>query len=380
MKRLLILIFCLTTIPILSFSQKTAEMTRMSAIHDFTTKTREGKASNRLPYTPFHIEDNLNALACDDQNFPFHIASAEGLFPGKPGIYTVCLNTITERDGECIYNVYVNDKRIGQFTKNPPTNEFTAPATLKWYGVEIPANAKIRVESNSYSNLKRHEDNFFEWARGRWTGIDFKLEQNPGTTAKPDPQGLFEQAVNIGSADIQPKMNYHESEQAFYLIAGGAGIVEHQDCFGFIYRSVSGNFTLEAGVKIIGLTDKNISAAGLMIRKSSAADAAFIACLVHKDGFVSMIYRAVAGDATKEINFKAAEAEMIQLEKKGDSFTISAAKFGENYEKQTVKLPGFSGSLMTGFCLYSGSKTEKEVANFSKVRFFEDLSLTASQK
>jgi hypothetical protein len=164
--------------PIVTFSQKVGNVISMSAVNDFSLVQREGKGPNRLPYTPFHIEKEWNALAGDDLNFPFHMASAEGVFKGEAGKYTLCLNTLTERDGECAYNVYVNDKAVGLCQKNPPTNEFCTPAVLEWKGVEIPANAKIRVESNSYSNLKRPEANFFEYARGRWTGILLKPEND----------------------------------------------------------------------------------------------------------------------------------------------------------------------------------------------------------
>jgi hypothetical protein len=370
MKKILNLIFILILLPVASFSQKDG-IINMSAVTDFSLAPREGKAPNRLPYTPYHIEKEWNALAGDDLNFPFHMASAEGVFQGKPGIYTVCLNTLTERDGECAYNVFVNDIPIGLCQKNPPTNEFCAPAVLQWTGVEIPANAKIRVESNSYSNLKRPEAGFFEYARGRWTGISFKSEPNVKiSTVKSAELGIFEHCINVGVSEIQAKTNYHRSDLAYFLVAGGTGLQEKKDNLGYLYKSVSGDFLLEACVKVIGLTDNRTSSAGLMIRRSTDPDAAFIACLVQKDGIVTLKYRQVAGEATKDIIFKVTEAEMIEIEKKGNTYTVSAAKFGETYERNSVEITGSEEPTMIGFCVYSNSKTEKEVACFSNVRTF----------
>lgn len=371
MKRLETLIFILMTFMGNSFSQQADEITTMSAINDFSLTIREGKAPNRLPYTPFHIEKEWNALAGDDLNFPFHMASAEGVFRGKAGIYTVSLHTLTERDGECVYNVYVNEKPVGSAKKNPPTNEFCAPALLKWTRVEIPANAKIRVESNSYSNLKRHESGFFEYARGRWTGIDFKSDLSAKSlSSETNDMGIFEKCVTLGPVKIPARMNYQESQQTYYLVGAGSGLKDKQDSFSYLYKSVKGDFIMEAGVKIIGLSDNKISAAGLMMRQSSAADAAFIACLVRKDGAVTLQNRPAAGKVVNEIILKVADAEMIQIEKKGDYYTISAAKFGEIYERISVEISGFTGPLMIGYCVYSNSDNEKEAASFSNVRFY----------
>jgi len=371
MKRLETLIFILMTFMVNSLSQKTEEITTMSAINDFSLTIREGKAPNRLPYTPYHIEKEWNALAGNDLNSPFHMASAEGVFPGKTGIYTVSLHTLTERDGECVYNVYVNDIPIGPAKKNPPTNEFCAPALLQWTVVEIPANSKIRVESNSYSNLKRHEAGFFEYARGRWTGIDFRSDRDAKSQSYDrEDMGIFEKCITLGSVEIPAKMNYQKSQQTYYLIGGGSGSKGNQDSFGYLYKSITGDFILEAGVKIIGLSDNRISAAGLMMRQSSATNAAFIACIVQKDGLATLQYRPIAGKATKEIVFKVAGAEMIEIEKKGDSYIVSAAKSEESYERNSIEISGFTGSLMIGFCVYSNSDKEKEAVSFSNVRFY----------
>lgn len=372
MKKTAILICVMIISGFTTFSQKTDIFT-MDAVTDFSLTLREGKAPNRLPYNPFHIEKEWKALAGDDLNFAFHMASAEGLFKGKPGIYTITLNTLTERDGECAYNVYVNDKAVGFCQKNPPTNEFCAPAMLQWTGVEIPANARIRVESNSYSNLRRPEMNFFEYARGRWTGVVFKAE-NPGITNVPNTQNpqYFSKCINVGNSPIKPEMKYHEPAQVYFLVAGGSGLKARQDGFGILYKPISVDFTLETSVKVIGLSDAGSGCAGIMLRQSSSPGSAFIACMVQNDGVVKLQYRPSEGELTKEIPFKIDGADMIQIERKQGSCIVSVAKFGETYERNTVEIPVLKGASMIGFFVFSGSEKEKEAAAFSNLRFFEN--------
>ncbi|MFC2126095.1 hypothetical protein ACFLU5_14930 [Bacteroidota bacterium] len=374
MKRIETLLLIIFTVSINSFSQSNDKITRMEAIHDFPILKREGQASNRKSYGPFNIEDNINALAGDDLNFTFHMASAEGVFPGKAGVYTLCLNTLTERDGECVYNVYVNDKPVGLFQQNPPTNEFHAPATLQWTGVDIPSEAKIRVESNNWSNLKRHELNFFEYARGRWTGVDFIPEKSGDKASQHNLNiGIFEEFGDVGSADIPAKASYHKIEQAFYLAAAGEGIGRYRDDFGYLWKTSNSDFELEALVTLIGLTEDKDRKAGLIIRQSTQPDAPFVACVVQGDGDVSLQYRKGQGADTGEILFNVHGAEMIQLVKKGNTFTMSASKFGDDYERQSIELTEFKGSLKAGFFVCSNSAINREIVRFSHIRFVEDI-------
>lgn len=365
-----ILIF-LAFVTSISVSQQD-EIVTMSAVKDFSLAVREGKAPNRLPYNPYHIEKEWNALAGDDLNFAFHMASAEGEFKGRSGFYSVTLQTLTERDGECAYNVYVNGKAIGMCQKNPPTNEFCAPAMLKWSNVEIPAKARIRVESNSYSNLRRPEMNFFEYARGRWTGIVFNMEQNNlhDSTNIVNPS-LFDLCKNIGSSEIKPEKKYDTPSLSYYLIAAGTGPGNNKDSFGFIHKKTNGDFILECGVKLLNISGNNSSSAGIMVRQSYDQDVPFIACHITGDGTLKINYRASTDKTTRELIIKVADAEMIQIEKEGESFTVSAAKFGEEYKRTSLSIQGINSSLLAGFFVCSGSETKKEAAAFSNIRYFE---------
>jgi len=374
MKRIATIIIFLITVNLFSFSQTNDRIVTMNAIDDFPILTREGQASNRRPYAPFHIEEDINALAGDDLNFTFHMAAAEGMFPGKAGKYTVRLNTLTERDGECVYNVYVNDKPVGLFQQNPPTNEFHAPAMLQWKDVDIPAKTKIRVESNNWSNLKRHELNFFEYARGRWTGVNFILEEPVDNASQKNHNiGVFENIEDVGSLVVPAEARYKKIEQAYYVIAAGKSTGLKRENFGYLWKTTQHNFTLEVLVSLLGLTNNPDRKAGLMIRQSTNPDAPFIACFVEGKDRIALQYRIDPGTEIQEISFSVAGAEMIQVEKNGPNFTVSAARFGDDYERQSIEVPTLSGTVKAGFYVCSSSAGDKEIARFSHLRFFEDL-------
>jgi hypothetical protein len=372
-------ILLLTFIPFIfladSFSQIPQRVVRMEALHDFPQLMREGVASNRMPYAPFHVEEDLNALAGDDQNYTFQMAAAEGIFPGTAGSYTIRLNTLTERDGECVYNVYVNDQRAGLFRQNPPTNEFAAPTMLEWRNVEIPANAKIRVESNNWTNLQRYEDNFFEYARGRWTSVDFipeeKMDHSTDNTAEI---GIFDRIEKVGPAELPVRARHEEVDKAYYITSGGVNETSGINRFGFLNKTIRTDFVLETLLTPLGLNHNEKMETGIMIRSMDSSDTPYIACVLRGDGLVTVQYREAGSTRPVEIMFKVKQAGMIQIEKKGPTFTVSAARFGEEYERHSTGLPGLSGILRGGFFVCSNRAGQMELVRFSRVRYFEDIS------
>ena len=366
----------LVTTWISALAQVNGQVVRMSAIKDFPTLIREGNASNRKPYGPYHIEEDLHALAGDDLNYTFHIAAAEGIFPGKTGRYMVNLNTLTERDGECVYNVYVNDVRVGLFQQNPPTNEFTAPATLQWTGVDIPENALIRVESNNWSNLKRHEENFFEYARGRWTSIDFIPEKENNQQFRDNANyGIFEIFETIGPSVQDAQLSYNSTEQAYYLAYSDKVEAHGKESCVFLYRTVNGDFALEVLATHIMMDGNGDRQAGLLMRQAIGSRTEYVAGILEENGNVILEYGDKFGSPLEKISFTVRDAEMIQLEKKGNTYTVSAAKFGEEYERHTIELAGTSTPQQIGLFLSSTNTGKQAVERFSHVRFFEDMGL-----
>jgi hypothetical protein len=374
LRRIIITGFFLTLFSGLVISQTTDEkIIRMNAITDFPELEQEGIASNRKPYGPYHVEADLNALAGDDLNYTFHMAAAEGTFPGKTGKYTICLNTLTERDGECVYNVYVNDERAGLFQQNPPTNEFTAPATLQWTGVKIPAGAKIRVESNNWSNLQRHEANFFEYARGRWTSIDFIPEKNVNSNSNPyNMIGIFEGLAPEIADDHSKMVEFDPVEKAYYLTNSSRDQENKDDTSLFLWKNVDGDFELEARVRLNGSYSGNGQEAGLLIRLGQGPNYKSMVFGIKPDGST---FCSVIGDhgwISETDKFAVMKADMIKMAKKGNSIVLSAARFGEEYTRQTLTMQSDPGFLKAGIFAGSNDPSRTDVARFSHVRFFEE--------
>ena len=107
-------------------------------------------------------------------------AAATWEFGRKSGKYELTLVTLLESDGECFYNVFVNDKKVMSF-QNPRIHGTDTPEyephreTVK--DVTIDKGDIIKVEFMSNSNGLVPEGNAFGYARARWQNVLFKLQQ-----------------------------------------------------------------------------------------------------------------------------------------------------------------------------------------------------------
>ncbi len=78
--------------------------------------------------------------------------------------------------------------------------------------------------------------------------------------------------------------------------------------------------------------------AGLMIREGLSSDAVHISCVVHGDGLTALQFRKKKGADMEELKFQLEGPDVLQLEKKGSTFTMSVAHSGEIYTSQSMEM------------------------------------------
>ena len=121
---------------------------------------------------PYYFDKRRMALAVNAAVVEYRnkFARASITFTGDAGTYTVVIKAMRETDGDCTYRLFVNDELIGTGT-NGETEVDYAPQEHHFTGVEIPAGAKLSVESNAVTNGKIPEGDGTAFARGRWTAL-----------------------------------------------------------------------------------------------------------------------------------------------------------------------------------------------------------------
>jgi WD40 repeat protein len=181
--------------------------------------------------------------------------------------------------------------------------------------------------------------------------------------------GFFQGFTDVGSPSIPGTAVYSEPDQVYWMSGSGSNIWFGEDSFSFLWKEMSGDYILQAELQFIGEGTDPHRKAGLMIRSGLTADAPHVSCVIHGDGLTSLQYRKSAGNDMQEVQFEISGPDVIQLEKKGDIYTMSVARRGEIYMKESLELP-IGEDLMAGLFICSHNDTVSEKVKFHNVRIF----------
>ncbi len=190
------------------------------------------------------------------------------------------------------------------------------------------------------------------------------------------PLGDFEAHADVGSPKIAGYATWNAASQVYTLSAGGVNIWAKRDEFQFAYRRMKGDFIVQAQVEFQGKGVDPHRKAGIMVRTSIADfDSAYVDGALHGDGLTSLQFRKAKGEDTAQIEMPAAKgANVIQLERRGNVFIFSAARFGEPFEVAEIKdVPNVPEEAFVGLFLSSHNPDVKETVVFRHVRVIKPV-------
>src|SRR5690606_18007557 len=154
-----------------------------------------------------------------------------------------------------------------------------------------------------------------------------------------------------------------------YVISGaGYNIWDDHDEFHFVWKKVKGDFIAYARGEFVGAGVEAHRKIGWMARKSLEGNAPHINAAVHGDGLTSLQFRKTAGAATEEIRSALTHANIIQLERKGNVYTMRVAKYGEPFVTAQMKVPDLGEEVYLGLFVGSHNADVIETGVFNDVR------------
>jgi TolB protein len=179
--------------------------------------------------------------------------------------------------------------------------------------------------------------------------------------------GPFNNFSNVGSPAIPGVMSYDQSKQT-YRISGSSILWNAKDNCSFIWKKMNGDFILQTRVRWTNDPAKSHRKTGIMIRSSLALDTTMIA-FTTKEG---CLYRKKAKENLEQLKFPVeGEADVLQVERKGKTFILSAARFGEKYQVLKLENVDLGADVLTGLFITSQNNTFLEEAEFSNTRLFK---------
>ncbi|MCF8359078.1 MAG: biopolymer transporter TolR [Prolixibacteraceae bacterium] len=182
------------------------------------------------------------------------------------------------------------------------------------------------------------------------------------------PTGIFDQSTNIGNPRIVGRTFFNDKTGEYKLRGAGENIWDKRDEFHFLHKKITGDFILQARVRFVGEGENPHRKAGIMVRDSLSDNSAHINGVVHGDGLTSLQYRQYNGAVTEEKKSASVAPNIIQLERKGNTFIFSTAIEGEPFTKTEVDYLDLKKEANVGLFVCSHEKNVVEEVIFDNVR------------
>ncbi|PTY07659.1 biopolymer transporter TolR [Opitutaceae bacterium EW11] len=179
--------------------------------------------------------------------------------------------------------------------------------------------------------------------------------------------GLFDDHSDVGAVQIAGSAIYDPLQGAYVVTGSGTNMWANNDEFHFVWRRIRGDFAVQALTEFLGQGDPHRKM-GIMIRGSLDTSAPHVNACRHGDGLVSLQFRRNYGTPTEEIQFDTKGADVLQLARRGETYTMSAARRGEVYA--TRSLPDFvlGDRVYVGIYVCAHNNAVAEKAVFRNVR------------
>ena len=177
------------------------------------------------------------------------------------------------------------------------------------------------------------------------------------------PVGDFEDHGDVGSPKLPGSAAYDADAQEYSLSAAGFNMWGVRDEFHFAWKKLRGDFILQARVSLVGTGVDPHRKLGWMGRSSLDADAPYADAAIHGDGLTSLQYRRAKGAITEQVQSTVKGPDFVQLERRGDRYILSAARFGEipTACELTNLVLGDEPYIGLFLCSHNSNVTEKAV-------------------
>jgi TolB protein len=186
--------------------------------------------------------------------------------------------------------------------------------------------------------------------------------------SEPKPLGIFDGQADVGKV-IKPGSAVYDLQKQEYTIEGsGANMWYDTDEFHFVWKRMRGNFILRARARFTGKGVEEHRKLGWIVRSSLDPASAHVNATVHGNGLTSLQFRRNSGATTEEVKLPLNGADVIQLERKGGTFIMSAARFGDRFVTEQVSGLTLGEELYVGLYVCSHNKDVIEKAVFRDVR------------
>ena len=195
--------------------------------------------------------------------------------------------------------------------------------------------------------------------------------------------GAFDGQSDVGSVKPPGTLAFDPASHMYTITAAGANIWLTEDAFHFVWKKVSGDFSLTADITFpdsSGNPNPHRKAV-LMFRQTLDANSGYADAALHGVGLTSLQYRQTVAATTQEIQSNIDSPHRLRLEKRGDAITMFLSTGSEPFHQvgASIKLH-FEGPFYAGIGVCSHNADVVEKAAFSNVELKALTSPAASSQ
>lgn len=178
----------------------------------------------------------------------------------------------------------------------------------------------------------------------------------------------FDHNQDVGINPKSGSTEYGGAAPLYKVTGGGANIWGKEDAFQFVYKQISGDFTLSADVQFVGKGVERHRKLALMVRQSLQPDSAYADVVTHGDGSTALQYRPSAGVDTSEFRAAMVTPTHLSINRHGNEFTVTAGDVGVQPATVGPIIVTMKDPVYVGLAVCSHNADVLETAIFSKVK------------
>jgi TolB protein len=182
------------------------------------------------------------------------------------------------------------------------------------------------------------------------------------------PVGQFAAHQDIGAVKRAGAFSYDDQAQQYRMSASGKNIWFADDQMHYAYNEMQGDFIVRAQVAFEGKGADPHRKVGWDVRSGLDNAAGHVFAVVHGDGLTSLQFREKAGADMDEYRMGITAPDVIQLERRGDVYIMSAAHFGEPFQVTKVSHVKLGDKVYVGLAVSAHNADAYETVKLSNVR------------
>lgn len=193
--------------------------------------------------------------------------------------------------------------------------------------------------------------------------------------------GALTSSDDVGSPPLKGSTEFDGSTGQYKITGSGSDIWARADQFHFLWREMSGNFSISATAKF--LTEGNAHRkAVLMLRKSLDTDSPFVHFAIHGDGTPAVQFRNTKGDTTNTVDFPVEGPGVwkLKLVRQGTAVTVWIANDAAPLRELGHTMSQIGSPVLVGLGVASHTREAVNTVLFSDVSIKQLPSPTPAAK